>query len=74
MGLRMYLRKAAKRASPGGAGVIPCSGFEATTRPVGTDGRRAYAMPPFLGAPAVGRVGGTPLSGQGRDGCGHGDG
>ena len=38
-----------------GCGPCPCSGFLRLPRPVGTDGRRVYAMPPFLGGtPAVG--------------------
>lgn len=38
-----------------GCGPCPCSGFLRLPRPVGTDGRRVYAMPPFLrGTPAVG--------------------
>lgn len=50
-------QKRLKGASPGGGGCgrAPCSGFLRLPRPVGTDGRRAYAMPPFLrGTPAVG--------------------
>lgn len=38
-----------------GCGPCPCSGFLRLPRPVGTDGRRVYVMPPFLrGTPAVG--------------------
>ena len=38
-----------------GCGPCPCSGFLRLPRHVGTDGRRVYAMPPFLrGTPAVG--------------------
>ena len=71
MGSRHGIAKRLNGAAPGGGRMraVPL-GFLRLPRPVGTDGRRVYAMPPFLRAlPPWVRTGGVcPLSGEDREG------